>query len=130
MRATLNLHKTKRICKYQQQIDEIDNYKNRGTIIRSKEKIVLNEEKPTKYFFSQEKQKQNKKHITCLKNDTGKLLKKNSEILKECTKFYQTLYTKQNTWQTMQNKLLENILPKVSESQNLKLSQKIQITEM
>ena len=76
MRATLNLHKTKRICKYQQQIDETDNYKNQGTIIRSKEKIVLNEEKPTKYFFSQEKQKQNKKHITCLKNDTGKLLKK------------------------------------------------------
>ena len=27
-------------------------------------KIILNEENPTKYFFSQEKQKQSKKHIT------------------------------------------------------------------
>lgn len=33
---------------------------NHGTIIRSKEKIILNEEKPTRYFFIHEKQKKQK----------------------------------------------------------------------
>ena len=46
------------INKYQQELNEIENYTLTGTIIRSKEKIILNEEKPTKFFYSQEKQKQ------------------------------------------------------------------------
>lgn len=54
------------------------------------EKIILNEEKPTKDFFIQEK----KKHITCMQNGQGKLLTTNSNILKECKKYFQTLYTK------------------------------------
>ena len=48
-----------------------------GTMIRCKEKIILNEEKPTKYFFIQEKTKPNKKHITCIQNEQGKLLATN-----------------------------------------------------
>ena len=35
---------------YQINLGEIKNYKTQGTIIRSKEKIILNEEKPSKYF--------------------------------------------------------------------------------
>ena len=50
----------KKINKYQQELNDIENYKTEGTIIRSKEKVILNEEKPTKYFYSQEKQKQKK----------------------------------------------------------------------
>ena len=46
---------------YQTELEEIENYKIHGTIIRSKEKRILNEEKATKYFFIQEKQKQTKK---------------------------------------------------------------------
>ena len=38
--------------------------------------------KQTKCFFIQKKQKQIKKHIACLQNDTGKLLTLNSNILK------------------------------------------------
>ena len=53
-------------------------------------KVILNEEKPTKYFFIQEK----KKHITCMQNGQGKLLTTNSNILRECKKYFQTLYTK------------------------------------
>ena len=43
---------------------------------------MLNKEKPLKYFFSQEKQKQNKKHITHLQNEQGQTFKTNSKILK------------------------------------------------
>ena len=35
-----------KINKYQQELTEIENYKSQGTIIRSKEKNILNEEKP------------------------------------------------------------------------------------
>ena len=45
------------INKHQQDLQDIENYKITGTII-SKEKIILNEEKPTKFFYAQEKQKQ------------------------------------------------------------------------
>ena len=53
---------TSQIEKYQQMVQDLETYKTQGTIIRSKEQIILNEEKPTKYFFLQENQKQNKKH--------------------------------------------------------------------
>ena len=38
--------------KYQQELNNIENYKTEGTIIRSKEKVILNEKKPTKYFYA------------------------------------------------------------------------------
>ena len=56
-RLTPNIEK---INKYQQELNEIENYKTEGIIIRSKEKLILNEEKPTKYFYLKEKQKQKK----------------------------------------------------------------------
>ena len=40
------------------QHQDIDNYKISGSIIRSKEKMILEQEKPNKFFFEQEKQKQ------------------------------------------------------------------------
>ena len=84
----------KKIEENQTELEDIDNYKIHGTIIRSKEKIILNEEKPTKYFFLQEKQKQNKKHIKLLKNKQGKILTTNSEILQECKNYFSKLIDK------------------------------------
>ena len=73
----LKLHPNiEQINKYQQELNDIEHYKNEGTIIRSKEKTILNEEKPTKYFYSPEKQKQIKKNITRLITDKGKVLLK------------------------------------------------------
>ena len=74
-------------------MQDIHNYKIHGTIIRGKEKI-LNEEKQTKYFFIQEKQKKIKKHIKSLQNQQGKILTTNSEILEECKNYFQNLYKK------------------------------------
>ena len=76
-----------------------DKYKTQGAIIRIKEKLILIEEKPTKYFFQQQqqqKQKLNKRYIKCSKIK-GKILEKNTEILEECKNFYEILYKKQKT---------------------------------
>ena len=54
---------------WQDQINDIENYKTQGTIIRSKEMTIINEETPNKYFYLQEQQKQIKKHIKQLQNE-------------------------------------------------------------
>ena len=76
---------------WQNAINCIENYKTQGTIIRSKEMSILNEGKPSKYFYQIEKQKQ----INQLQNEQNKLLTTNLEILKEWQKFYQKLHNKQ-----------------------------------
>ena len=93
------------INKYQQELNDIENYKCQGTIIKSKEKLISNEEKPIKFFYSQEKQKQTKKHVTHLIHNKSKLLLKNNKILNECKNYYQKLYNKQNTCKTAQKRI-------------------------
>ena len=118
------------VNKHQQELNEIENYKLTGTIIRSKEKIILNEEKPTKFFYSQEKQKQIKKSIHKLIDEEENILQNNEDILKERKKFYENLYKKQKTCQTTQNSLLEKIDPKISENQNQQLTKPVDISEI
>ena len=108
---------TETINKYQQELNDIENYKIAGTIIRSKEKMILNEEKATKYFHSQEKQKQLKKSINKLIDNEDNILQNKTDILNECKKFYQSLYSKQKTCQTTQNQFLQNLNSKISENQ-------------
>ena len=121
---------TNQIEKYQQMIQDIETYKTQGTIIRSKEQIILNEEKPTKYFFLQENQKQNKKHIKIIINEQGETLQENLEILKECKNYFQKIYKKQETCEKTQDELLQNITKTITENQNTNLSREIQISEI
>ena len=53
-----NLNKIKELYN---QLEDMQNYKKQGTIIRNKEKLILEQEQPYKYFFEQEKSKQKKK---------------------------------------------------------------------
>ena len=46
---------------WQNQINDIGNYKTQGTIIKSEEMTIINEEIPNKYFYSKEHQKTSKK---------------------------------------------------------------------
>ena len=48
-------------------LQDIQNYKNTGSIIRSKEKLIIQQEKPNTLFFDQEIQKQNSKALKQLK---------------------------------------------------------------
>ena len=111
-------------------VQDLETYKTQGTIIRSKEQIILNEEKPTKYFFLQENQKQNKKHIKIIINEQRETLQENSEILKECKTHFQKIYKKQETCEKTQDKLLQNITKNITENQNTNFSGEIQISEI
>ena len=50
-----------KVTKYEIELEEIENYKKRGTILRSKEKMLLNKEKPTKCFLLLGKRKTKEK---------------------------------------------------------------------
>ena len=107
---------------WQNSIDDIENYKKQGTVIRSKEMAIINEETPNKFFYQKEQHKQTKKQIKQLQDDQNKMLKTNLEISKECQKFYQTLYEKQNNCEVSQEQLLKNIPKLVKTDQNKQLA--------
>ena len=93
--------------------------------MRSKEKIIIEQERPKKYFFEQEKTKQKIKTINKLEivnNNKINKITNNFEILKECKKYCQTLYTKFPTNKQEQNNLLQNVEKKISNDQNKTLT--------
>ena len=101
-----------------------------GTIIKSKERSIINEEIPNKYFYLREQQKQTIKHIKQLQNEKNEIVKTNSEIFKECTSFYQTIHTKQSNCEETQNELLNNIPKLLQTEQNEKLTNYINKNEL
>ena len=62
-----NQHKTNEA---QQHLEDIQNYKISSSIIRSKEKIVLEQEKPNKFFFDKKKTKAKTKNYETTTDDT------------------------------------------------------------
>ena len=76
-------------------IEEIESYQRKGAMVRSTSKLIENEEKITKFFYTAEKQNQNKKTITKLKNKKGETQTKDDKILKIAQEFYSDLYKKQ-----------------------------------
>lgn len=58
------------------EIEETKRLHQKGEMIRSRTKLIENEEKPTKFLYTAGKQNQNKKNITQLKNKKEELKKK------------------------------------------------------
>ena len=80
-----------------QSLEQVISYKTQGSIIRSKTRWYNEGEKNTKYFFGLEKRHFNSKTIRNLKIDDNTVLNTDQEILNEARRFYQTLYTSNNT---------------------------------
>ena len=74
-------------------------------MVRGRTKLINNEEKPTKFFYAAEKQNQNKKNITRLKNKDGDIKTAVEEILKIAKEFYSDLYKKAQTKKIRTRKL-------------------------
>ena len=74
------------------ELQRIYEAKGKGAIFRSKVRWVEQGEKPTKYFFNLEKRNFNRKVITEIKREDGKILVEEDEIMKEIESFYENLY--------------------------------------
>ena len=87
------VHSAGVITDLRRQIRVIDEEFLSGVIVRSKEQWVEQGEKPTKYFFSLEKKRQQKKEMTELNSSAGILLSEGEDIRKEMNNFYQDLFS-------------------------------------
>ena len=114
-----------------QHLNDIDNYKISGSIIRNKEKMILEQEKPNKFFFDREKQKQKTiKQSETIKNDKITTLTKDFQIVNYCKNFFYDLYTKTQTNAQIQKKLLNPLKAKITNEDNKKLTQQITFVEL
>ena len=108
------------------QLQNLQNEKQRGVQIRSREKMVLNEEKPTKFFYIKEQQQQQKKTIKTLNvNEKGIITEKTEtkDILQAIHQFFTETYSLHPTDDNLQTEFLQYVNTKLDEQakQNLDL---------
>ena len=114
-----------------QHLQDNNNYKISGSIIYSKENIILEQEKPNKFLFDQEKQKHNTtKHLQTIANVKIITLTNDFQILNYWPKFFSDLYTKAQTNAQIQEKLLNPLKGKIANKDNKKLTQQITFAEL
>ena len=82
-----------KINSVQQEIEDLLMVKAEGTKIRSRAKLLDNDEKPTKYFLMKERSRAKAKNISKLCTSEGVMIDHNDDILCECRQFYQELYS-------------------------------------
>ena len=83
-----------------QQLDELKSsleklrkIKMQGVLIRSRAQIIVDDEKPTKYFCNLENHNFSRKIIPKLEKENGLFIKDQDMILEEAKLFYQNLYS-------------------------------------
>ena len=91
-------------------------------MIRSRTKLIENEEKPTKIFYTAEKQNQPQKNITSLKNKNGEVKSEDEEILQIAKEYYTELYKKAQTNQEQQETFLNKYEKEISNDWHPKLT--------
>ena len=88
-----------------------------GVLVRTKQTLAEEGEKPSKALFQMEKNNQKKKIISEI-NDGDILHKDTVNIMKTIRKFYKNLYKEKNLNEEKQNKFLENIKKTLSDDEN------------
>ena len=81
----------------------------KGAQIRSRAKWLEQGEKNTKYFLNLENKHQSNNKINCITSNDGNKYYKSSDILKEGSKFYRTLYKERKVEGTSIDLFLNNI---------------------
>ena len=92
----------------EKELSNIYQLKAHGAQIRSRSEIIESDESKSKLFFGLEKTNQTRKVMHSLNID-GKKITNNKEILQHEVKFYQNLYSSENTY-------VENINSYLSET--------------
>ena len=95
-------------------IKKITEQREKGTQIRSKARWIEEGEKPTRFFYNLEKQRQPKNTITKLETD-NKIHTTDMEILTAARGFYQSLYTKEATDEEEQTWLTDQLEKQLDE---------------
>ena len=113
---------------YKKELEMIYTHKGKGAMLRSKAKVIEEDEKPTRYFLRQENQNHKNKHIrSLLVNDD--IVNDPQEILNAEKEFYENLYT-QNTVNNEKYDQLFSDIPILSEEEKVLCDRPICIDEV
>ena len=112
-------------------LEEIDEYKTEGLIIRSKINWFEKGEKSTKYFLGLENSHFKKKHMCKLQSEDGTVTTDNTEILKLQRQFYEELYSSklETNEKEIDTYLKEIVVPSLSEECKIKMESPFTIDE-
>ena len=124
LKNTTNPNK-RRIETLQQQYNDHLQYKLKGSEIRAKIQLQLEEERPTAFFFQLEQHKKTKTLIHTLKNEQNETISDPAHILAHITQFYTNLYRKPQLDITAQTALLNKLSSKLSDDLYTKLNSEI-----
>ena len=106
------------ILETEEKIAALEDYRHSGAMIRSREELIVDGEKPTRYFYALESIKKAKStieklHINAPDNHSFIEISNEEDILQEIHKYYSNLYSKQSLNTQLQNELLSNITRKL-----------------
>ena len=118
------------IGKVEQDIQEIVEYKLRGSMIRSRKDWHNNGEKKSKFFFNLEKSNYKKKNRYQIRlGTTGEITNDRDKILQEQYLFYENLYTSEHV--ELSDSFFDDInIPKLTEADNDLLIEPITMEEI
>ena len=112
------------------ELHHIQNTQRAGVIIRSRASAILNEEKPSKFFYQQEQTLQVKHNLTAVHTPGGVDVSDDDSISRTLHDFYSTLYTARPTDPARQAYFLDQLEPRLSASQAQSLDQPITTNEL
>lgn len=110
-------------------LQEIEDHRAEGSIVRSKAKWIEKGEKSKHYFFSLKKANYSKKHIRNLTLENGNKLIKNKHILNEALNFYSNLYKSVTHENDNEDVFFNSNTPKLCEDKKLYCDKAITIEE-
>ena len=115
-----------------QELEELREIKLKGAFIRSRSKMLVQEEKPNKLFLNLENNNFISKNIKELINMDKEKITEPNKILEEMRLFYEKLYAKQEIIKIEDSlfKNFKNNLNKLDEKESSKLDDKITLIEL
>ena len=113
------------------QLQNLQNQKQKGVQIR-RGKVILNEEKPTKFFYLKEQQQQKKtiQKLKIIENNQTVEITENKDILQTIHQFFTEVYTTKPTDKTLQTEFLQCINTILDEPAKQNLDQPISPDEL
>ncbi|KAJ8034902.1 hypothetical protein HOLleu_21924 [Holothuria leucospilota] len=114
--------------------DEVDNIiesELRGACIRSRVKILEENEKPSAFFYREERRRAERKVIKSIKNDDGRIVSSNSEITDVFHNFYTNLFTRHaDVNLNLQDAFIQCLNHKISDDDKRILDEPISLVEL
>ena len=111
-------------------IQQIHQNRSEGDRIRAKAKWIEEGEKSSKFFHGLEKSRGREKSWSSVKTSSGEIKTNIAEILDEQRKFFEKLYTNEETDEGAMNKLLSNIDIRLTEDEKNQCEQDVRIEEL